>query len=254
MKTNFLIRILLLSITLCCGTTLAVSNSNVRNEVVKPEEPQLLEIQKREIQLQNKAQELQKQLTETKQQLIELQHDKSDIERSKQFGSMQSRKGRLQWVFAKDGAVPKNAVIATKDQKQLIHICRADYLDGLYPGELVNKGCLITFNGKALLQKKYQVLTGTQKTIWKAPNFLILSQELNNPYYLSDPTQTSSRDVMPAIFPIKGGFEPERVLFICRAMQGQDIHIGKVVNNNCTIVVNGVEISVPTFEVLFGYL
>lgn len=47
------------------------------------------------------------------------------------------------------------------------------------------------------------------------------------------------------------GREPDRALYICRAMYNESIHLGKVVKNGCDIAYNNQEIYITTFEVLF---
>lgn len=142
--------------------------------------------------------------------------------------------GYVKWVQPTKVKIPKNAVIAGKNGNNGIYICHGKYLNGVHPGQLIDKGCLISYAGKAILLPKYEILTTNKKIVWKSPRNMY-SVMPNNDY-----------------MPICGGYENNHtsILYICRAMQ-DEIHVGKVVADNCNISINGLETLRETYEVLF---
>src|ERR1700733_7418781 len=92
-----------------------------------------------EFQLRTQELQLQQQLLQVKQKLLQLQQAKAQKPTSVQVD--------LHWVDAYDGQHPANSIADP--------ICRANYENGTHPGQLVTGGCLITYGGHAILQKKY---------------------------------------------------------------------------------------------------
>lgn len=199
-------------------------------------------------QLQLQAQELQleQQILQIKQRLLQLQ-----TMQAAQQNTTATATGNLKWVDAKGGDAPNKAIIGAYAKDKPLYICHANYANGtVHPGQLVDKGCLITYGGRALVQAKYQILTGDQRVQWKPANALMRWQ--NPPYWNAPIPLTTEFSGFSQSVPVAGGFENDKTLYICRAMFGDQIHLGKVVRNNCNIGIDGNEIYVQTYEVLFA--
>jgi hypothetical protein len=141
----------------------------------------------------------------------------------------------VKWQNAKNGEIPRDATAVGAICNNPVYVCHAKYLEGVHPGQLVKNGCLISYGGKAMVLSKYQVLTTRKQIAWQE------ADQLEAYFYHNNEN-----------IPIPGGYEGEdqHPLFICRAMF-DDIHIGKVVDNNCNISVNGAEVIRKAYKVLF---
>ncbi|KAI9297602.1 hypothetical protein K502DRAFT_323200 [Neoconidiobolus thromboides FSU 785] len=78
---------------------------------------------------------------------------------------------QLQWVRASNGIVPPNAVQGgSENDGRPLFIARTMYKGSLIPGKTAPhlEGCLISFGGKEVLEKEYEVLVGDARTLqWK---------------------------------------------------------------------------------------
>jgi len=111
---------------------------------------------------------------------------------------------------------------------------------------------LITYNGKTLLQKNYEVLVGTQKVKWVDPNLVSQYNFMSAPiasFPIHSNVVISSRTETP-YQPIYGGEENNQRLLICRSLTKNDWHIGKVVAGRCNIAYNNIEVPVDNYQVL----
>lgn len=196
-----------------------------------------------QMQLQLKTQELQleQQILQIKQRLLQLQQQQTVQKQTVQTPL------DLHWLDAKSGDVPANAIVAATANNKSVYICRAVYLQATQPGQLTDKGCLITYGGKALVQPDYQVLTGKQAVIWKGATALL-------PFLRPLPPYLGMAVSDNAGVPVQGGYEPDHPLYICRAMYGDNIHVGKVFGDGqqCNIGVDGAEVHVNSYEALFS--
>jgi len=201
----------------------------------------------KQLQLQLQAQELQleQQILQIKQRLLQLQQLESTQKNDKP-------RTDLRWTDASDGKIPADAITVSNADDKPLYVCRAKYLEGVHPGQLVDKGCLITFGGKTFLQAQYQVLTGKHRISWMPASAL---NRYGTPYPILMQANTNSEPVNdsfePPHIPIQGGYEQDKTLYICRAMYGNVIHLGKVIGDNCNIGVQTSEVMIPTYEVLF---
>lgn len=198
------------------------------------------------MQLQLKQQELmlEQQILVIKQKLLQLE----------QLEAMQKPPGKtdISWITENSGKVPAKAVIGAYANGQPLYVCHADYLaNGTHPGQLTDKGCVITYALHSYTQTTYQVLTTGHTLTWK-PYYAVYRSPIMMPFPLMNASMQQSV-IMPPMpnMPIQGGVEQGRPLYICRAMYGDQIHLGKVVANNCNIAVQDTEVRVPTYEVLF---
>jgi hypothetical protein len=158
----------------------------------------------------------------------------------------------LKWVYEKNGTYPENAFKAGYNGENPLYICSVNYLNGFHPGQLVASGCYISYKGQAFVKNEYLVLALNQSTniakdeiFWTQKNSAMFFM----PNSVSMPNNTGS-----LMFPIVGGYEDEdqHHLYICRAMYANQLHVGKVVSNQCNIGVDGAEIEVLDFETLVG--
>jgi hypothetical protein len=204
--------------------------------------------QQLEFQLQTQELQLEQQILQIKEQLLRLRQMDA-----MQIANVPPVNIDLHWVNASDGKVPENPVIGATANDKPLYICHAAYLDGVHPGQLVEKGCLISYGGRAFVQANYQVLTGKQMVSWKPSSSLLRF----NPPMLPMPSgpifmrTTGIINFQAPEIPIPGGMEDDHPLYICRAMFENQIHLGKVVGMGCNISSQNAEVRLPTFEVLF---
>lgn len=194
-----------------------------------------------------KAQELQleQQLLQVKQKLFQL-HQQDWQQKPAQAGF------NLKWITITNSKIPADAFIAAYVDSKPVYICHADYLQGVHPGQLTDKGCMITYGGRSFIQSTYQILTGQDAVVWKSSNAVLRFPIFPRPILIGVPQPhypegiASDNDL-----PVPGGYENDRVLYICRAIFNNRIHIGKVVADHCNIAEQSIEIPVSTYEVLF---
>lgn len=160
----------------------------------------------------------------------------------------------LSWIVAKPGTLPANAIAAISVNGKSIYICNATAFGGVHPGQLTPKGCLITFNGKAVMEHTYKVLTGTAPLVWKDRSVIYQNEfAARNRFYgvLAQGMHIRQRQFMPVI----GGYESSspsylHPLYICRALGTDTVHVGKVVAYNCNVAINGKEVYESNYQVL----
>ena len=164
-----------------------------------------------------------------------------------------SRSDRYQWVKSVPGKIPVHAVSAWRNFDGPVNICQANYHDGVHPGQLAKDGCRITYAGKAYNEKTFNVLTSSKTPAWKDQSALYQYRQHQWPVYggvgpmviVNGPLKKSGS------LPVIGGHEGGHNLYVCRCMYKENVHIGKVVANNCNIGFQGKEVRVPDYEVLF---
>jgi hypothetical protein len=236
-------KLLLLTSSLLLATSVLAAETQPGTGAVivppnNPQDPNLL------MQLQLKEQELQleQQILVIKQKLLQLQQ----LEVMKK----QLTKSDTTWVSGTNGKVPDKAVVGAYANGKPLYICHADYLtNGTHPGQLTDKGCLITYGLHSYTQTNYQILTSGHTLTWK-PSYALFRYPIA-PFPLTASMQQSVMMFPMQNMPIPGGQEQGHPLYVCRAIYADQIHLGKVVANNCNIAVQDAEIRVPTFEVLF---
>jgi hypothetical protein len=210
--------------------------------------------QQQQLQLQAQELQLEQKILEIKQRLLFLQQQAALQNQTAQQNS------NLNWVDAHPEKIPAHAVIGAYANDKPLYICHAEYLlQGTHPGQVNSKGCLITYGGKAMVMPHYQVLIASQAVQWKSSEALqFYLRRAVIPYYPvyysgSAPLANMSNSIGGV--PVQGGYEPNHPIYICRAMYGDTIHLGKTFGIDgqpvCNIGVDGSEIHVPTFEVLF---
>lgn len=146
------------------------------------------------------------------------------------------------WVRVKSGETPLHAIIAAYDKGKPTNICRAKYLSGTHPGQLIENGCLISYGVKVFVQKDYEVLVGDQANVeWGTLPLEYSYPDHSYPYCNN------------FVIPILGGYEPDkkRYLYVCRAMYLNNIYVGKMVDGKCNLGFDGEQSRVSVFEVLF---
>ncbi|MBE9029762.1 DUF3421 domain-containing protein [filamentous cyanobacterium LEGE 11480] len=136
---------------------------------------------------------------------------------------------RLTWVNARNGEVPRRAVMGGRETGRRLYICRANYNGGVHPGKIVANNCNISYAGKEIEMPKYQALVNLKRLplTWK----------------------NASNGSIPRKA-VMGGRETGRRLFVCRARYKGGVHPGKLVARNCNIGYAGQEIEVPRYQVL----
>lgn len=200
----------------------------------------------------------------------------------------------LQWLAVSGNKMPTKTPVNVGDANASIAICRGLFLgsylqnQGLYPGQITNGGCRISYGGYAFIVTTFDVLTGSnsqlkwipitdidkqiqsennqQKTLSPAPTLgQTATVSLNDVYYqMQNATFQASFNTIKinGARPLSGGYEGNNPVFICRANQNNQHVIGKLVffeaggNNGiqhaCDIGVNNKEIVIMhTYDVLF---
>lgn len=200
----------------------------------------------------------------------------------------------LQWLAVSDNQMPAKPPVNVGDEAANIAICRGLFLgsylqnQGLYPGQITNGGCRISYGGYAFIVTKFDVLTGSNRQLKWIPVKEIEKQiqsESNQQKTLS-PTPIVNNVAMAPLHevsypmkndgfqaslnaiqingarPLSGGYEGNNPVFICRAKQNNIQIIGKMVffdaggnheiQHACDIGVNDKEIVImSTYDVLF---
>ncbi len=243
MKQVFKLIVLSIGISLLSAKSVIAADSN-------PLQPQAVvvgsapaNLKQQELQLQAQELQLEQQILQIKQRLLQLQQQEA-------VQPAVNPTVNLAWVDADNGDIPKQAIMAANSNGNKVYICHTEYLQGVHPGQLTDKGCLISYGGRAITQTHYQVLTGNAAVKWQPASAL---QAYLQPYMpfnamvvISPPSNVNGS-------PVQGGYEPDHALYICRAIFNNEIHVGKTfgLGRNCNIGVDGAEVLVPTFEVLF---
>lgn len=198
---------------------------------------------------QQQQMQMQRQMMES----MMSKHKCMEPDEDRNYEYYHSRGKRLSWIEAYDGDVPYQALPVGRDRGWPLYICHTNYRDGVEVGQLVDDGCLISYAGKAFVQENYQVLSGKHRIFWVSSRDANVSGERNDQFAISMDRNFRKPGIREDAYPVKGGIEPERTLYICRTMYGDSLHVGKVVAGNCNIGINDAEVVVPTYEVLFSY-
>lgn len=230
--------------TIILVSTILISFTSIADAIVMPPGPPPQSNKQLQLQLQAQELQLEQQILQIKQQLLQLQQIDSTQKNDKP-------RTDLSWTDASNGQIPANPIVASYAGNKSLYVCRAKYLEGVHPGQMVDKGCMITFGGKSFVQTQYQVLTGTHRISWLPATAL---NRYGSPYPIMMKTNSSepvNSSFEPPHMPIQGGYEQDKTLYICRAMYGTTIHLGKVTGDNCNIGVQTSEVMISTYEVLF---
>lgn len=65
----------------------------------------------------------------------------------------------VRWVAGIGGSAPADAYAGGEEPGRKLFICRAPYRNGVHPGKLVGKNCMIGWGGREIPGPKYEVLT-----------------------------------------------------------------------------------------------
>lgn len=142
----------------------------------------------------------------------------------------QTQTGPAQWVAAKEGEVPPNAIPAGFDNEQL-YVARANHEGAILPGKLVPSHgvCYVPWGGGEHGVAEYEVLTACDVTWMPATEGEVPSGALAS-----------------------GESEDGEVLYVGRATHEGVVSVGKVQGSHkvCYIPYGGQEIAYPEYEVL----
>lgn len=132
------------------------------------------------------------------------------------------------WVNMKSGMVlPKGAVIAGGEPKNLYILCRAQFKNGIYPGRLTESGCSISWGGLEVILNSFQILVCRSTLAWISV----------------------SHGSIPA-YAIQGGMEDGHPIYVCQAQYSNGVYPGKVIGEVCTISWQGKEVAIKDYKVL----
>lgn len=68
------------------------------------------------------------------------------------------RSVRLNWVATSNGRTARGAVQGGDEKGRPLYVCRAAYKGGLHPGKVVDASCDISWGGREVLIRNYEVL------------------------------------------------------------------------------------------------
>jgi len=202
------------------------------------------------------------------------------------LNAMPVKTNQLRWQAVSHGHLPSNAIVAAENKSGPVYICHAKEHKGIHPGMVTPQGCVVTYGGKQIVHKDYEVLTGDAKQLaWKDGRSWMSSYYMNQQFIGVEPAGSNYHYFDKAVLPVIGGYEyplvydanrqpigpvvldgqkdappmpqyaPQpRLLYICRTLMGNDIHIGKVVDNGCNVAVAGKEQSTHYFQTLCFHL
>jgi MFS family permease len=149
--------------------------------------------------------------------------------------------GKIDKVLALKGLIwrPSNttityAISASLNPSILEGICRTIYQDGYQIGRWSHNQCWISYAGRAFTVNQFEVLTGQ--------NALLKWGETNSPYL--DALPLGIEWINPAIK------QTTRILYACRTLQGNEVVLGKQVDNNCNIAMTNKEKSKTAYQLL----
>jgi DM9 repeat len=137
-----------------------------------------------------------------------------------------------QWVDMSQGyPLPMNAVQGgfQPHPRSSLFVCRASYMNGMHPGKVFKGLCNISWGGREIPIRDYQVLVSNGPLSWQ-------------------PGQYGS---LPANA-IQGGDYDGGPLYICQTVYGGGTHPGKLVNGTCNIGWGGREVASSYYNVLVG--
>jgi len=155
------------------------------------------------------------------------------------------------WVTHYSGKpLPKHVVFADHTGNKSV-ICQASYLNYRYPGMVTDKGCVITYAGKAIIQKDYRVLVADKQVKWVA-NKAVPPEPVQ--YRLvgfpMKPTKKETKPHTTWYQPLIGGYEYNHAVYICRTHMLGSWYVGKVVTGNCNVAWQNKEAVLPDYQVL----
>jgi hypothetical protein len=134
------------------------------------------------------------------------------------------------WIHMHYGeAIPTNAIVggSQDNTNAMFYVCRANYQGGVHPGKLVSGNCSISWGGRELFMRDYEVLLSDYPLQWAEGNYGTI------PHHA-----------------IEGGYEHHRKLYICQTDYKNGTHLGKVIGNNCNFGYRGHELMSPYYSVL----
>lgn len=137
---------------------------------------------------------------------------------------------QLLWVNAATGSpVPSHTLIGGEQPgtKQVLYICRANYLGGMHPGKLQKGKCTFTYHGNEIRTNHYQLLVSNKPARWSPASFGKIPPHS-----------------------ILGGNDSGKPLYICQANYQDGRLPGKVIGEDCHIGYEGRVIAIPHYQVL----
>jgi hypothetical protein len=140
--------------------------------------------------------------------------------------------GPYEWVNGPTIASLTDAVQGATGGGVTQYVCRAWYNDGFHPGKYFNGRCNFGWGGKEVsVTTNYSILVNRQPFLGQ---FMKVSWEAKSP--------------LPG-FASAGANSP--TMRICRAMMNDGgHHLGKEWSNNCNVGFGGVEVTMPSYQVL----
>lgn len=150
----------------------------------------------------------------------------------------------LRWLPSTSSSqLPADALVLAQRDNYAVYACRADLFGGIHPGQWYRGKCLITYGGKVYPQQHYEVLTGANKMLAWRSDKIISAYFVNQHRLLTRNPKTT--------LPLIAGYEPERLLFICKVAYQGKVHIGKQVGKWCDIAIDENEIAVTDSRLLW---
>lgn len=147
------------------------------------------------------------------------------------FMPVVNRRLGIEWVPPGDARAAQKTIMGYAYQ-QPIYVCRANVMHSVSPGELRNGVCYITYHYRRVPVTHYQVLV------------------------VSHPIQWRKADAVYRLYrqhwPIVGGHERDgSLLYVCRTIVDNEIHLGKVVTGACDVSINDKEVRSPAYGIPF---
>ncbi len=143
----------------------------------------------------------------------------------------------ISWQPVTNGQIPSNAIQGGWEANGTqLPVCRAYRGNERHPGKVVSGRCNYGYGGREISSSSYDVLVGPDhESSW---------EDIGK----STPT---------GWYPLAGGHEPGRILYICRAKHRQGfftdkgVHPGKMVGNHCNYGYGGSEHRVSRAAILY---
>lgn len=185
------------------------------------------------------------------------------------------------WTKVNEGNLLQQAISIVNVEGVPLYLCRSQLFNNLLPGEVHGDGCLITYAGKAFMQKNYEVAltneTGTAKWVYPGnpPEKKICAisttntgDSVSSPSYVISGKHGISLALpleMPKIGklhftkichnetlqPLHVGNENGQSLSVCLAIYKQSFHVGKLIGQECAIGYGGDEIHLTPYQILY---
>ena len=163
---------------------------------------------------------------------------------------------KIYWADGDSKEALEKAYVASQQGDEKVFICQVLLGDEILPGQTRPGGCAVSHDNKAVLQKAYKVLLVQQDVDWVSPRAYRYQNKSYDGVLPKNAYRLPSISLSAQKKPIIGGFyrryanASPKPLYICRAMHGTTIHIGKAINRRCIIVANGASVSIPTYQIL----